>query len=108
MKDQGPGDALATFHEQVLGVLESLVPKKPENPRIRRMKIQKLRRKLWKKLSKVEDRLASSCTLQNRSKLLQKKWDLQRQLSEDYLASSRIEEDEAEPQSILLFLQIQI
>ena len=90
-----PNKALATFHNKILGILELLVPRKPENPRIRKMKIQRMRRKLWKKHSKVERKLKTACTLQTRSRLLQQKWELQRQLSEDYMASSKIEEDEA-------------
>ena len=90
-----PADALAHFHQKVKEVLDPLVPRKPENPRVRRMKMHKMRRKLWKKLSKVEKKLQGACTLHTRSNLLQQKWELQRQLSQDYLASSRIEEDEA-------------
>ena len=46
MEDISPSEALAAFHQKVLEVLELLVPEKPENPRIRVMKMQKLRRRL--------------------------------------------------------------
>ena len=54
MEDKSPNDALEAFHDRVLGVLEQHVPQKAENPRIRKMKMQRMRRKLWKKHSKVE------------------------------------------------------
>ena len=57
--------------------------------------MQKMRRKPWKRHSKVDKKLQGACTLQTRSKLLEQKWELQRQLSQDYLASSKMEEDEA-------------
>ena len=95
IEDATPSEALAAFHNKVLEVLEPLVPGKPENPRIRKMKMQQMRRKLWKKHSKVEKKLLTACTLQTRSELLRKKWQLQRQLSDDYMASNKMEEDEA-------------
>ena len=54
-------NALRFFHDKVLDVLEASIPKKSENPRVRRMKIQRMRRKLWKKHSKVEQKLKSAC-----------------------------------------------
>ena len=49
MEDVLPSDALGFFHKKVLEVLEPLIPKKAENPRIRKMKMQRMRRRLWKK-----------------------------------------------------------
>ena len=83
------------FHEKILEILDPLVPKKPENPRIWKMKIQRLRRKLWRRHAKVERRLSKACSLSTRCELLQKKWELQRQLADDYTASNNMEEDEA-------------
>ena len=57
--------------------------------------MQKMRRRLWKKHSKVEKKLKGACNLQTRSRLLQQKWQLQRQLSQDYRECNKIEEDEA-------------
>ena len=57
--------------------------------------MQRMRRKLWKRHSKVENKLKAACTLHTRSRLLQQKWELQRRLMEDYMASNKMEEDEA-------------
>ena len=46
MEGKSPNDALEAFHNQVLGVLEQHVPPKAENPRIRKMIMQRMRRKL--------------------------------------------------------------
>ena len=95
MESSSPDEALEMFHDKVLEVLEPLVPVKPENPRLRKMKMQKLRRRLWKRHSKIERKLKTASTIQTRSDLLQQKWIVQRQLSEDFIASNKIEEDEA-------------
>ena len=95
MESLAPTEALEFFHDKLLETLVPLVPKKLENPRIKKMKMQRMRRKLWKRHSKVENKLKAACTLHTRSQLRQQKWELQRQLSEDYMASNKMEEDEA-------------
>ena len=55
----------------------------------------RLRRRLWKRHAKVEKKLQTACSFHTRCELLQRKWELQRQLFQDYEATNKMEEDEA-------------
>ena len=56
--------------------------------------MHRLRRLLWRKLTKVDSKLKMASTMHKKSKLLAEKWKLERQLAEDYTATNNAEEDE--------------
>ena len=89
-----PEAALAWFHEKVLTVLEPMVPKKkPRNTRSK-PKMHRMRRLLWRKLAKVSCKLKSASTMHQKAKILQQKWDLEKQISEDFISSNNSQEDD--------------
>ena len=73
-----PEEALAWFHDKVLEVLENHVPKKENKRTGRKPKMHRQRKLLWRKLSKVDQRLKSAATMQKKAKILQQKWALER------------------------------
>ena len=87
-------EALKSFHEKALNVLERLVPKK--KPKLtRKPKMHRMRRLLWKRHAKAKQKLRIKTSIQQASSALQKVWEASRQLAADYLSSSIIEEDQA-------------
>ena len=54
-----------------------------------------MRKLLWRRLAKVDTKLKSASTMQKKANLLQQKWELERQLADDYAAVNNSKEDEA-------------
>ena len=86
--------ALKFFHTKVFVILERLVPAKKQRKKAR-YKMHRMRRLLWKRLSKVRKAVKKSSSISKLSELLQKMWELEAQLSSDYSANNDKEEDEA-------------
>ena len=54
-----------------------------------------MKKLIWRRLAKVDCKLKSASTMNKKAKLLQQRWDLEKQLVEDYLAVNNAEEDGA-------------
>ena len=89
-----PTSALCEFHENVLKVLEKLVPKKKKKIK-NKSKMHCMRRLLWKRHAKASRNFKSSTSIQNVTENLQKMWQLESQLKSDYNATNSMEENEA-------------
>ena len=87
-------DALVYFHEKVLAILEELVPQKRKKCKSK-PKMHRMRRLLWKRLGKVKKSLKSSKSVEKIAETLKNIWQLESELSADYKAINKIEEDEA-------------
>ena len=92
--NSSPTEALNVFMDELVPLLERHVPtkaskKKPSS------RIDRRRKLLWKRLSKVKARLNSATLDQKLAKLLQDRQDLEQQLHEDYVAMNFMEEDQA-------------
>ena len=57
--------------------------------------MHRMRKLLWRKLSKIDQRLKSATTMQKKAKILQQKWALEKQIAEDFTADKNAEEDNA-------------
>ena len=57
--------------------------------------MHRMRRLLWRRLAKVDNKLKKATTINKKSKLLADKWELEKQLSSDYTSSNNSEEDQA-------------
>ena len=90
-----PEEALSWFHDRVLNVLEEHVPQKKPRKSGRPSKLHRMRKLVWRRLAKVDCKLKSASTMHKKAKLLQQRWDLEKQLAEDYLAVNNAEEDGA-------------
>ena len=90
-----PEAALKWFHEKVLHVLEVHVPNRKQRKGISFKKMPRMRRLLWRKLTKVNSKLKKAATMHQKAKLLQVKWDIEQELKDDYEAVNNAEEDEA-------------
>ena len=90
-----PEAALSWFHERVLKVLEIHVPKKKPRKSGGHSRMHRMRRLLWRRLSKVDSRLKAATTMNKKAKLLQLKWELKKQLADEYMAVNNKEEDNA-------------
>ena len=90
-----PSKALETFHDKILEVLEKEVPKKKLQTDKSKSKMHRLRRKLWKRHAKAKRQVRSASNIQQISNAIQAVWKAGRQLAEDYLASDKMEEDQA-------------
>ena len=89
-----PVKSLVWYHEQVLKVLEKLVPIKKRRSRSKQ-KMHRMRRLLWKRLAKVRKALKTATSTQKVADLLQRMWQLEGELTSDYTATNNIVEDEA-------------
>ena len=92
--DSCPTQALGIFHKNVLQVLERLIPEKLVNKRPK-SKLDRRRKLIWKRLSKVRKEINRCKSSEKTAKLLEKMWSLESQLNEDYTAVNKREEDEA-------------
>ena len=90
-----PEAALSWFHERVLKALENHVPKKKPRKSGGHSRMHRMRRLLWRRLSKVDSRLKAATTMNKKAKLLQLKWELKKQLADDYMAVNNKDEDNA-------------
>ena len=89
-----PTKALKWFHEQVLAILEKLVPVKNKRSKSR-PKMHRMRRLLWRRLTKVRKALKTATSTEKVADLLQRMWQLEGELSSDYTATNNRIEDEA-------------
>ena len=87
--------ALCSFHDNILAVLEKLVPAREKKKKKSRSKMHRMRRLVWKRLAKARRAIKTATSIHKLSSLLQKSWDLESQLSSDYTASNHRNEDEA-------------
>ena len=90
-----PTEALVWFHEKVLNILEDKLPNKKARQSGGHSKLHRMRKLLWRRLAKVECKLKCASTMHKKAKLLQQKWDLEKQLADDYLAVNTTKENEA-------------
>ena len=84
LSQNSPEEALTWFHDKVIDVLEVKVPK-----------MHKMRKLLWKRLAKVDNKMKAASTMHKKAKLLQQRWDLERQLADDFLSVNNSKEDDA-------------
>ena len=89
-----PTLALAHFHIMVLAVLEKFVPLKKDKLKVK-PRMNRLRRRLWRKHSKAKKQFLSSRSLHKLTEGMQRMWLCEEQLAADYTAANNMEEDEA-------------
>ena len=89
-----PSAALSWFMDQVIPILESLVPVRSTRKKCRN-RVARERKLLWRRLSKNQKKIASSNSATKLSKLLQDKWDLEMQLKSEYISINNKEENDA-------------
>ena len=89
-----PTDALKVFMDELVPLLERHVPLK-ESSKKARQKIERRRKLMWKRLSKIKSRLKSANSIQKLTKLLHDRQELENQLFQDYSAMDFLEEDQA-------------
>ena len=91
---ESPVNAHLWFMDILLPLLENLVPKK--TPRRKgRNRMERQRKLLWRKLTKIQRSIDSSASLSKISKLLQDKWELENQLKSQYASQNWNEEKKA-------------
>ena len=92
--NDSPTKALNIFLEELIPILERHVPqRKSKQKACQRM--DRRRRILWRRLSKIRGRIKSASSIHKLTKLLQDKQDLEQQLYEDYSATNTMEENQA-------------
>ena len=89
-----PVAALDMFNQKTLEVLEKLVPVRKKMTKSR-PRMHRMRRLLWKRLAKVRKSISKAPSINKLTKLLQRQWDIEAQLSSDYTSTNNREEDEA-------------
>ena len=71
--------------EELIPILEKYVPFRKAKKKSRN-RIERKRKLLWRRLTKVKGRLNTATSIHKLTKLLQDKSDLEQQLVEDYAA----------------------
>ena len=92
--ETSPTEALNIFLEELIPLLERHVPVRKGGKKSRRC-MDRRRRILWRRLSKIRGRLKTAGSIQKLTKLLQDKQDLEQQLYDDYTATNLMEENQA-------------
>ena len=95
MEGLEPTSSLSWFFAQVLPVLERHVPERKVRSKRRKPMMDRRRRLLWNRLRKCKAKLKSANSLNHLTKLLQNKAGLELELSQDYDAINKMEEDQA-------------
>ena len=95
LSQNSPEEALTWFHDKVLDVLEVKVPKKKPKKSFKGSKMHRMRKLLWKRLAKVDNKMKAASTMHKKAKLLQQRWDLEKQLADDFLSVNNSKEDDA-------------
>ena len=95
LADVDTAKALIVFHEKILGVLEMLIPMKKKPRKKSKLKINKMRRNLWRRLAKVKKNTLKASSIQKLTDLIQRRRALEEQLKADYAAENAQEEDQA-------------
>ena len=90
-----PDTMLTMFHEKILSVLEKLVPAKKKPSKKSRVKMNRMRRTIWKRHGKVKKKIRSASSIHKLAALIQGKGELEEQLKEDYSAQNDQDEDQA-------------
>jgi hypothetical protein len=91
---ESPSAALSLFMDMVIPILESLVPLRSPR-RKKRSKLERKRKLIWRKLGKVQRNIESSSSLSRLSKLIQDRWELEKQLKAEYSSLNQQQEDDA-------------
>jgi hypothetical protein len=87
-----PEDALKEYHKNVLEVLERLVPSKKSKSKAK-PKMHRRRRLLWKRHAKAKKKFQSAPSIHKVAENLGKMWELEKQISMDYMATNNMMED---------------
>ena len=88
--------ALNVFHNNVLAVLEKLVPAKKKKSKVKsKSRLNKMRRTIWRRIAKIKGKIKEASSISKLSSLIQKKRELEEQLCADYSAENAQQEDEA-------------
>ena len=82
------------FLDELIPLLERYVPAKPPKRKVRN-RIDRRRKLCWRRLAKVKEKLKKASSVQKLAQLLQDKSELEQELSDDYTATNRQEEDNA-------------
>ena len=90
-----PTLALQVLMDEVIPILEKHVPAKYSRKKKGKSVVDRRRKLIWRRLSKVKAKIKSASSIHKLFKLLQDKSDLEQQLLEDYAATNRQEEDKA-------------
>ena len=89
-----PIAAHAWMIDQLVPLLEQHVPLKGPKRKVRNRMLRK-RKLLWRKLAKIQRTIQHTSSLQKLTRLVQDKWDLEKELKYSYLDTNRKEEDQA-------------
>ena len=92
--ETSPKEALNIFMEELLPMLEKHVPKRKSKKKSRHQ-MDRRRRILWRRLTKIRGRIKTASSIHKLTKLLQDKQDLEQQLFDDYSATNILEENQA-------------
>jgi hypothetical protein len=89
-----PASAHSWFMETLIPVLENLVPLR--GPKFsKRSRVDRERKLLWRKLSKLQRKIEESSSATKLAKLIQDKWDLEMQLKVEYSSLNLKDEEQA-------------
>ena len=90
-----PTSAHSWFINTLVPILESLVPRKAPTS-VKRRRVDKQRKLLWRKLSKVKRNIKLKSSFSKLSRLIQVKWNLEEQLRGQYDSLSWREENQVQ------------
>ena len=90
---ESPTAAYNWFMKQLIMVMEHHCPARKKRSKNQRHRMDRQRRLLWKKLSKVKSRIKTASSIHKLTKLLHDKAELEQQLVDDYQATNNVEED---------------
>ena len=78
-----------------MDILEKLVPKRKKPRKKSKLKINKMRRNIWRRLAKIKRNIVKASSIQKLTGLIQKKRELEEQLKADCTAENVQQEDQA-------------
>ena len=87
--------ALGFFHDKVLAILERLVPVKRKPSKSSKSRIHRMRKTIWRRISKVKKKIFEVSSIQKLAVFIQNKRELEKQLTEDYSSENTQQEDQA-------------
>ena len=87
--------ALGFFHDKVLAILERLVPVKKKPSKSSKSRIHRMRKTIWRRISKVKKKILEASSIQKLAVFIQNKRELEKQLTEDYSSENTQQEDQA-------------
>ena len=86
---------LTVFHDKILSILERLVPAKKKPTKKAKLKINRFRKNIWRRHSKLKKNILKESSSKKLLQLIEKKRELEEQLKADYNAENAMEEDRA-------------